>query len=225
MLVRSYWSRGATPIEEILEMLTEARALGEELGDTELQAEAMSWRVPAFVAVADIPAGARRGRGAAAMAEITEQPFNLHVAEHYGAAIALSTGSWTAAEAMARRSEQAGRMLTGRDASGTYGIQMFSLRREQGRLAELASVIRILARRRARARGHGARARGLLVELGMEAEAKRELERIASEGLEPFRESCGSRRSRTSPTRAPPCATRRSRRWLYPSSRRWPART
>ena len=28
--------------------------------------------------------------------------------------------------------------MTGRDASGTYGIQMFSIRREQGRLAELA---------------------------------------------------------------------------------------
>ncbi len=41
VLVRSYWSRGATPIAEILEMLTEARALGEELLDTELQAEAM----------------------------------------------------------------------------------------------------------------------------------------------------------------------------------------
>ena len=56
VLVRSYWSRGATPLEEILEMLTEARAISEELGDIELQAEAMSWRVPAFVAIADIPA-------------------------------------------------------------------------------------------------------------------------------------------------------------------------
>ena len=66
VLVRSYWSRGTTPIEEILEMLTEARAIGEELGDTELQAEAMAWRVPAFVAVADIAVRAHRGGGAAA---------------------------------------------------------------------------------------------------------------------------------------------------------------
>ncbi len=145
VLVRSYWSRGTTPIEEIIEMLTEARAIGEELGDTELQAEAMSWRVPAFVAVADIPSARAEVAAMRQMAEVTKQPFNLHVAEHYGAAIALSDGRLDAAERMARRSEEAGRMLTGRDASGTYGIQMFSLRREQGRLAELASVIRILA--------------------------------------------------------------------------------
>lgn len=189
VLARSYWSRGVTPIEEILEMLSEARALSEELGDTELQAEAMSWRAPAFVAIADIPAAREEVAQLRHVAEITRQPFTLHVAEHYGAAIALSDGRLEAAEAMARRSEEVGRMLTGRDASGTYGIQMFSLRREQGRLAELASVIRILAA--------GDRERGpwrpglasLLVELGMQSQAKRELARIAREGLEPFRES------------------------------------
>lgn len=189
VLVRSYWSRGATSIEEILGMLTEARILAEELGDTELQAEAMSWRVPAFVAIADVAAARGEAAQLRQMAEVTRQPFILHVAEHYGAAIALSDGRLDAAEAMADRSEAAGRMLTGRDASGTYGIQMFSLRREQGRLAELASVIRILVA--------GERERGpwrpglasLLVELGMESEARRELERIAREGLEPFRET------------------------------------
>jgi DNA-binding CsgD family transcriptional regulator len=66
---------------------------------------------------------------------------------------------------------------------------MFSLRREQGRLAELAPVIRVLA--------GGDRERGswrpgfaaLLAELGMEAEARRELDLIAAERLEPFRET------------------------------------
>jgi DNA-binding CsgD family transcriptional regulator len=189
VLVRSYWSRGTTPIEEIIEMLTEARAIGEELGDTELQAEAMSWRVPAFVAVADIPSARTEVAEMRQIADITKQPFNLHVAEHYGAAIALSDGRLDAAERMANSSEQAGRTLTGRDASGTYGIQMFSLRREQGRLAELASVIRILA---GSEREDGPWRPGLvslLVELGMESEAKRELARIASAGLEPLRES------------------------------------
>jgi DNA-binding CsgD family transcriptional regulator/tetratricopeptide (TPR) repeat protein len=189
ILVRSYWARGTSPIAEILEMLTEAKVLGEELGDTEIQAEAMSWRVPTFVAICDIPSARREVLALREMAEATRQPFNLHVAEHYGAAIALSDGRLADADPMARRSEEAGRLLTGRDASGTYGIQMFSLRREQGRLAELAPVIRILA---GSERAHGPWRPGLaslLVELGMETQAKRELERIAAEGLEPFRES------------------------------------
>jgi DNA-binding CsgD family transcriptional regulator len=157
--------------------------------DTELQAEAMSWRVPAFVEMADISAARGEVAELRRMAEPTQQPFTLHVAEHYGAAIALSDGRLQEAEAMARRSEQVGRLLTGRDASGTYGIQMFSIRREQGRLAELASVIRILA---ADDRAHGPWRPGLaslLVELGMESVARRELARIASDGLEPFRDS------------------------------------
>ena len=40
-------------------MLTEARDLGEELGDTEIRAEAMAWRVPAFVALCDIDSARR----------------------------------------------------------------------------------------------------------------------------------------------------------------------
>jgi len=189
VLMGSYWSRGATPVEEILELLDEAKALGEELGDTEIQAEAITWRVPAFVAIADIPSARRNISLLRETAQKTAQPFLFHVAEHYGAAIALGDGRLAAAEEMAARSEEWGRLLTGRDASGTHGIQMFSLRREQGRLAELAPVIRILV---GAGREHGPWRPGLvslLVELGMEAEAKRHLNRIASDGLEPFRES------------------------------------
>jgi DNA-binding CsgD family transcriptional regulator/tetratricopeptide (TPR) repeat protein len=188
VLVRSYWARGTTLDEEILEMLTEAKAMGEALGDTEIQAEAMVWIVPTFVALADMASARREVSALREIAQRTGQPFILHVAEHYGGAIALADGRLGAAEAMTRASEEAGRLLTGRDASGTLGIQMFSLRREQGRLAQLAPVIRILA---ARGREHGPWRPGLvslLAELGMVAEAKRELRRIADEGLEPLRQ-------------------------------------
>jgi DNA-binding CsgD family transcriptional regulator len=70
-----------------------------------------------------------------------------------------------------------------------YGIQMFSIRREQGRLAELAPVIRLLA---AGDRDIGAWRPGLaatLAELGVEEDVRRELDRITREGLEPLRES------------------------------------
>ncbi|MBI5105884.1 MAG: AAA family ATPase [Solirubrobacterales bacterium] len=189
VLVRSYWSRGTSPLEEILAMLSEANELGEDLGDTEIRAEAMAWRVPAFVALADLAAARREQAELRATADRTAQPFMLHVAEHYGAAIAIGDGRLAAAETMARRSHEWGRLLTGRDASGSYGIQMFTLRREQGRLAELAPVIRILA---SDAREGGPWRPGLasvLAELGMEGDARRELARVADEGLEPYRES------------------------------------
>ena len=115
-----------------------------------------------------------------------------------------------------------GRLLTGRDASGTYGIQIFSLRREQGRLAELAPVIRILAGGEPRARGRGGPdSSSVLVELGMESEARRELDRICERGPRAVpRVAVAGRAHLHSPTRAPRSATPRSLRSSTPSSSR-----
>jgi DNA-binding CsgD family transcriptional regulator/tetratricopeptide (TPR) repeat protein len=189
LLVRSYWARGTTPLEEILAMLTEARDLAEELGDAETRTEAMAWRVPTFVALGDLESARVEVAAQREMAERAAQPFMQHVAEHYGSAIALCDGNLAEAEALAERSHDWGRLLTGRDASGVYGIQMFGVRREQGRLAELAPAVRILA---GEAERDGPWLPGLaavLAELGMEREAKRELSRLASEGLDGFRSS------------------------------------
>jgi DNA-binding CsgD family transcriptional regulator/tetratricopeptide (TPR) repeat protein len=188
-LMRSYWSRGTTSLEEILGMLTEACDLGSELDNTEIRVEAMSWRVPAFVALCDLESARREAVALQEAAERTAQPFMLHVAEHYGSAIALCDGRLDEAEALARRSHESGRLLTGRDASGVYGIQMFSVRREQGRLAELAPVTRILAADATREGPWRPGLVALLAGLGMEAEARRELSRLVAEGLDQFRES------------------------------------
>jgi DNA-binding CsgD family transcriptional regulator/tetratricopeptide (TPR) repeat protein len=187
VLVGSYWSLGATPLEDILGMLTEARDIGDELGDTEIRAEAMAWRVPAFVALADMQSARRELALVGQTAEQTAQPFMIHVAEHYGSAIALCDGRLADAEAHALRSHEWSRLLTGRDASGIYGIQMFSLRREQGRLDELEPVVRIVAGREPRDGPWGPGLVALLAELGMEPEAKRELARLAADGIERFR--------------------------------------
>jgi DNA-binding CsgD family transcriptional regulator len=170
-------------------MLTEARDLGEELGNTELRAEAMAWRASALVAQGDLDAARREVAALRAISLQTAQPFMIHVADHYGAAIALCDGRLADAEALAERSHEASRLLTGRDPSGVYGIQMFGLRREQGRLGELAPVIRILAAGDGRDGPWRPGLASLLVELGMEREARRELARVAAEGLDPFRVS------------------------------------
>jgi len=189
VLVRSYWSRGTSPLEEILAMLSEARDLAEELRDEELRTEAISWRVPTFVALCDLDSARADVVALSEMAERTGQPFMNHVAAHYGSALALCDGRLAEAEALARRSEEWGRLLTGRDASGTFGIQMFSVRREQGRLAELAPATRILAGEASREGPWQPGLIALLAELGMEAEARRELERLATAGLDGFRVS------------------------------------
>jgi DNA-binding CsgD family transcriptional regulator/tetratricopeptide (TPR) repeat protein len=189
ILVRSYWARGTTPLEEILPMLTEARDLAEELGDVEIHTEAMAWRMPTFVALGDLESARNEVAAQLEMAERTAQPFMNHVAEHCGSAIALCDGNLAAAEARAARSRDWGRLLTGRDASSIYGIQMFGVRREQGRLAELAPAVRILAGEADREGPWRPGLVAVLAELGMEREARRELARLASEGIDGFRAS------------------------------------
>jgi DNA-binding CsgD family transcriptional regulator/tetratricopeptide (TPR) repeat protein len=189
VLVRSYWARGTTPLEEILSMLTEARDLAGELGDAETHAEAMAWRVPTFVALGDLESARLEVATQREMAERAAQPFMQHVAEHYGSAIALCDGDLAGAEAMAERSRDWGRLLVGRDASGTHGIQMFGIRREQGRLAELAPAVRILAGAADREGPWRPGLVAVLVELGMEREASRELSTLVADGLDGFRTS------------------------------------
>ena len=190
LLVRTYWARGATPLEEILAMLGEARELAQELEDAEIHTEAMAWRVPTLVALCDLDGARVEVEALREMAERTAQPFMQHVAEHYGAAIALCDGDLATAEAMAERSREWGRLLIGRDASGTHGIQMFGISRERGRLAELAPAVRILAATGAAEAGPWRPGLvAVLAELGMEEEARRELSRMAAEGIESFRSS------------------------------------
>ncbi len=187
VLVRSYWSRGEGSVEQTLDMLAEACELAEALHAPDLRAEAMEWRIAALIAHGDLRAAERELADVHAMAVRLRQPFTLHVAEHYAANIALCTGHLDEAEAAARRSHEWSRLLSGRPASGGYGVQMFGIRREQGRLGELAGAMPAIA---GIERPSGAWRPGfaaLLAELGMEDEARRELARAREEGLDQYR--------------------------------------
>ncbi len=183
VLMRAYWARGTTGLDEILEMLTESRDLAAELGDIELQAEAMEWRISALIALGDLESARQELAEVYEMASRVGQPFIIHVAQHYRSTIALSDGRLAEAEETAERSFEWGRLLTGRDPTATYGVQMFGIRREQGRLAELAPVVRILAASKDQGGAWGPGLAVVLAELGMHDEARRELARVRRKGL------------------------------------------
>ena len=189
LLVRAPWARGSTSLEEILDMLGEARDLGDELGDLEIQDGARAWRVITCMALGDVGVAQRELAALLHIAERARQPFLLSSAEHIAAAIALLQGNLEEAETRAERSRDAEPVLSGRDTSAIHGIQMFSVRREQGRLSELAPLLRLLADGD---KSPGAWRPGLvalLVELGMHDEARRELESVSAQGLGPYREA------------------------------------
>ena len=186
VLMRAYWARSTLNFREILAMLTEACELGEQIGDIDIQAEAMEWRVATLLALGETAAAREQLAVVLEMAQVMRQPFILHVAEHYEASVALFEGRIADAEAAAERSRDWGQLLTGRDASGIYGIQMFGIRREQGRLAELAPLIRILATDESSSAWRPGLA-ALLAELGMHDDVRHELALVRAEGLDGFR--------------------------------------
>ena len=147
----------------------------------------MEWSVASLIALGDLDRAGRELEEVRALAGRLRQPFMLHVAEHYASTLALCTGRLAEADAAAQRSHEWSLLLTDRPASGIHGIQMFGIRREQGRLSELAPVTRLFA---ASDRLSGAWRPGLaalLAELGMEAEARRELNRVREEGFDSLR--------------------------------------
>jgi tetratricopeptide (TPR) repeat protein len=184
VLMRSYWSRGEGNLEQTLEMLSEARELSEGLGESELQAEAIGWRVACLIALGDLGTAERELGEGHALAVRLRQPFALHFVDQYASTLALCFGRLAEAEAAARRSHQWSRLLTARPASGTYGIQMFGIRREQGRLAELGEALVASARSSTACRAGLAAA---LAELGMPEDVRRELTRVREEGLDAYR--------------------------------------
>jgi DNA-binding CsgD family transcriptional regulator len=183
VLASAFWARGARSDVEVKALLAEALAIGEELDDAEIRTEAASWLVPSNVALCDHEAAHEMLARLFEWAAQLNEPFWLHVAEQYTSALTLCAGDLELAEAAARRSHEWSRLLRGRDASGVYGIQMFGIRREQGRLAELAPAVRMIAGRD----GRGAWAPALavvLADLGMTDEAGRELARVRADGLD-----------------------------------------
>jgi predicted ATPase/DNA-binding CsgD family transcriptional regulator len=189
LLARAYSARGTSTLEDVLEMLTEALALGDELGDREIQYEARGWRVVAWIALGELEAAQRDLAEFLELSHRANQPFFSFTAEHIGSAIALCEGHLEEAEARAEHSREWASLLSGRDASGIHGIQMFSIRREQGRLVELAPLMRVLANSEGSTVAWRPGLVALLVELGMDDEARQELARIRARGLEPFREA------------------------------------
>jgi hypothetical protein len=56
--------------------------------------------------------------------------------------LAILEGEFSAAEAYAEAALVAGQDVQGTNAAGVYGVQMFTIRREQGRLAEVAPLLK-----------------------------------------------------------------------------------
>ena len=168
------------PREDALERLTEARDLALELGDVDVLLEAMWRRCVTLVGLGELHEARRECADLRRVAAEARQPVKLQAAPLFGSALALCDGHLDEAEALAEEAEEWTRLMR-LPTSGEYGVQLFGIRREQGRLEELRPILEVLARSPDGAGTWRPGLAALLVELGMEEEARAELERMRAD--------------------------------------------
>ena len=93
---------------------------------------------------------------------------------------AIFAGRFEEGERLAQQALTIGRRLRGHDALGIFGVQMFTLRREQGRLQELAPVVRHFVQMSSEAATWRPGLALMYSELGLEQETRTEFEHLAA---------------------------------------------
>jgi len=183
LLSQAFFALGTLPPEDVLAMLTEGRALASRLGDTEVECATIAWSIITLVTMCDLGAARRELEAHKEIAERTREPFHQYFTNQIGSAIALCDGRLDDAERMAERSLEWTRLLSGRVEPAVHGLQLFGIRREQGRLSELEPLIRLVLDRDQRGWIWRPGLVALLVELGMEDEARAELDELRADGF------------------------------------------
>ena len=166
-------------ITERLAYATEIVRLAEETGDREMALDAHGWVILLWPELGDIQALDVQLAAHTRLAQEMQHP-TTSTCQREQAMRALLEGRFAEGEQLAHRLWPLGSGCQAEGVDGTFGMQMFTLRREQGRLHELAPVVRHFVQQ------HGAASTwrpGLALiysELGREREARAAFEQLAA---------------------------------------------
>jgi class 3 adenylate cyclase/tetratricopeptide (TPR) repeat protein len=170
-------------LEESLENLREGREAARQIGSLYFESEA-AWRtIVTLVSLGELPAAREELELYRELAQESRLPDKLYNSTLFASALALCDGRLDDAEAFA---EQAAVYEDEMRAppSGSYGIQLFGIRREQGRLGELTPLLDLMSAKQQNAWAWRPGYVALLVELGRQEEARAEMSRLRADGFE-----------------------------------------
>jgi DNA-binding CsgD family transcriptional regulator len=125
-----------------LEAASEVIRLAEKAGDRGQVLEGMSWRLFDLIELGDLAAVDAQLEAHTRLAKALRQPFYLYVNVNFQAMQAIFEGRFAEGERLSQEALAIGQRLRGQDSLGVFAVQMFTLRREQGRLQELAPAVR-----------------------------------------------------------------------------------
>ncbi len=189
---------------------TEMVRLAEAMGDRERLGEALGFRIHEHLEGGDLVAldtdlAVHRG-----VVEALGQPFFLHTHALFQATRRILAGDFVEAERQAQQALQHGQRIGTENAASAYGIQMFTIRREQGRLRSLAPLVQHFVEQNPAAATWRPGLALIYSELDWEQEARAVLDQLAVDGAP----RCTTARGRCSCTRC--CSP-------SPAKTRWPA--
>ena len=173
-------------VQQRLAYATEALQLAEVANAKEPLGEARYWRVLCLIEIGDISATDAEIDAHALVGEALQQSLYFHISKGFRAMRALMQGRFADSERLAQEAFAIGQHLQTENAAGVFGLQMFTLRREQGRLKELEPVVRYFVQQHTVA---GAWRPGLALiysELGRKEEARTEFEHLAQQDFTDF---------------------------------------
>ncbi|RAI00110.1 guanylate cyclase [Acuticoccus sediminis] len=165
------------------ERVDELITLAEQLGEDDARGRARSM---AFATAAEMGDRNRMDRELQWMTDFGEERERLHIkwiAAHGRAMVAIMEGDFAAAEANAEQAFALGPQTYGSNLEGVYGVQMFAIRREQARLAEVAPIMKRLIEQNPSQSTWRPGFAIVASDLGFETAARRILDEIAEEGF------------------------------------------
>ena len=141
-LIYEYFTAGAEQTDNAWRALVELNTLSKEIGDWDLIMRAESWRVFHYLQAGDRDQYDESLQVYRTNAVSHQQAVHIWVTTSANAMDAVLDGDFEASERHAEKAFGLGQKMHMESAHGVYGTQMFTIRREQGRLAEVAPVFK-----------------------------------------------------------------------------------
>jgi tetratricopeptide (TPR) repeat protein len=175
----SLWGRPER-INEIVAAADEMLTLAQDIDDKERNAEARIWRLLSSLELGDIQAVDTELEALIRLADEMRQPLYVYLAIGYQAMRALLEGRFADAERLAQQGLAVGQRMQGEEPSGVFGLQMFTIRREQGRLREVEPAVKIFVQQNPAALTWQPGLAVIYSELGLEQEAREMFDRLTA---------------------------------------------
>ena len=138
--IAAHHSPEFTPTQ--VQLATELVRVAMDAGELERALEGHEHRAAALLELGDIPRAKTDLAAMADLAQTLRQPAQEWLAGVYPALLALLEGRFGTAEDLISQAREVGERALGWSAAVTYRLQMYVLRREQGRLVELEDLVR-----------------------------------------------------------------------------------